>query len=174
MSSGKYEGDEQVLLIADNADPDKSIAQITEQQLQQMGFKTKLRLVTRDTMLTKFCNVPKSEAVVCPSVGWLQDFPDPQTLLDVTFNGENIVQTQNSNWAELDVPALNKEMDKAKLVTDPAERAQAWAKVNHDIVAQAPGVPYMWDYQVVATSPNVRGVQNGYSTTWDWNFTSLK
>jgi peptide/nickel transport system substrate-binding protein len=174
FASGKYEGDETVLLVGDNADPDKSISQITEQQLNEMGFKTKLRLVTRDTMLTKFCNVPRSEVSVCPSVGWLQDFPDPQTMLDVTFNGENIVQTQNSNWAELDVPSLNKEMDKARLVTDPAERAQAWAKVNHDIVAQAPGLPYVWDYQVVATSPNVRGVQNKYSTTWDWNFTSIK
>jgi peptide/nickel transport system substrate-binding protein len=174
MASGKYEGDDEVLLVADNADPDKSIAQITEQQLNEMGFKTKLRLVTRDTMLTKFCNVPKSEVNVCPSVGWLQDFPDPQTMLDVTFNGENIVQTQNSNWPELNVPELNQKMDKAKLVTDPAERAQAWADVNHDIVAQAPAIPYMWDYQVVVASPNVRGVQNGYSTTWDWTFTSIR
>jgi peptide/nickel transport system substrate-binding protein len=174
MASGKYEGDDEVLLVADSADPDKSIAQITEQQLNEMGFKTKLRLVTRDTMLTKFCNVPKSEVNVCPSVGWLQDFPDPQTMLDVTFNGENIVQTQNSNWPELNVPELNQKMDKAKLVTDPAERAQAWADVNHDIVAQAPAIPYMWDYQVVVASPNVRGVQNGYSTTWDWTFTSIR
>jgi hypothetical protein len=42
------------------------------------------------------------------------------------------------------------------------------------IVAQAPVIPYMWDYQSTAVSPNVRGVQNGYSTTWDWTFTSLR
>jgi hypothetical protein len=46
--------------------------------------------------------------------------------------------------------------------------------VNHDIMAQAPSIPYMWDYQAVVASPNVRGVQSGYSTTWDWNFTSLR
>jgi peptide/nickel transport system substrate-binding protein len=174
FASGKYEGGEQVLIVGDNADPDRSIAEITEQQLSEMGFQTKLRLVTRDTMLTRFCNVPKSEVNVCPSVGWLQDFPDPQTMLDVTFNGENIVETQNSNWPELDVPELNRKMDQAKLVTDPAERAQAWADVNRDIVAQAPAIPYMWDYQVVAASPNVRGVQNMYSTTWDWTATSIR
>jgi peptide/nickel transport system substrate-binding protein len=174
MASGKYEGSDKVLIVGDNAEPDKSIAQITEQQLNEMGFQTTLRLVTRDTMFTKFCNVPKSEVNVCPSVGWAQDFADPQTMLDPTFNGENIIPSQNSNWPELNVPALNKEIDDAKLLTDPAERATAWAKVNHDIVAQAPGVPYMWDYQVVAASKNVRGVQNGYSTTWDWNFTSIR
>jgi peptide/nickel transport system substrate-binding protein len=174
MDSGKYEGGEQLLLVADNAEPEKSIAQITEQQLNEMGFKTKLRLVTRDTMLTRFCNVPASEAHVCPSVGWAQDFADPQTMLDPTFNGNNIIPSQNSNWPELDVPELNDKIEAAKLVTDPAERAQAWADVNHDIMAQAPAIPYMWDYQAVVASPDVRGVQSGYSTTWDWNFTSLR
>ncbi len=139
-----------------------------------MGFKTKLRLVTRDTMFTKFCNVPKSEVHVCPSVGWLQDFADPQTMLDPTFNGKNILETGNSNWPELDVPAVNAAMEKAKLVTEPEERAKAWAGVNRMIMAQAPSIPYMWDYQAIVASPNVRGVQNGYSTTWDWNFTSLR
>jgi peptide/nickel transport system substrate-binding protein len=174
MASGKYEGDEKLLLVADGAEPDKSVAQITEQQLNEMGFETTLRLVTRDTMFTKFCNVPASEVHVCPSTGWLQDFSDPQTMLDATFSGENIVETQNSNWPELDVPEVNKAIDDAKLVTDPAERAQAWADVNKMIVDQAPAIPYMWDYQSLAISPNMRGVQNGYSTTWDWNFTSIK
>jgi peptide/nickel transport system substrate-binding protein len=174
FASGKYEGDEELLLVADNAEPEKSIAQITEQQLNEMGFKTKLRLVTRDTMFTRFCNVPDSEVHVCPSVGWSQDFADPQTMLDPTFNGNNIIPSQNSNWPELDVPAINDKIEAAKLLTDPAERAQAWADVNHDIMAQAPAIPYMWDYQAIVASPNVRGVQSGYSTTWDWNFTSLR
>ena len=174
MASGKYEGSDEVLIVADNADPDKSIAQITEQQLQELGFKTKLRLVTRDTMFTKFCNVPKSEVNVCPSVGWSNDFADPQTVIDPTFNGENIVETQNSNWPELDVPEINKAIDDAKLLTEPAERAKAWADVNKMITEQAPTIPYMWDYQSIAISPNMRGVQNRYSTTWDWTFTSVK
>lgn len=174
FASGKYDGDEELLLVADSAEPDKSIAQITEQQLNELGFKTKLRLVTRDTMFTKFCNVPKSEVHVCPSVGWLQDFADPQTMLDPTFNGKNILESGNSNWPELDVPAVNAAMEKAKLVTEPEERAKAWAGVNRMIMAQAPSIPYMWDYQAIVASPNVRGVQNGYSTTWDWNFTSLR
>jgi peptide/nickel transport system substrate-binding protein len=144
-ASGKYEGTETVLIVGDNAEPDKSIAQITEQQLNEMGFQTKLRLVTRDTMFTKFCNVPDSEVTVCPSVGWAQDFADPQTMLDPTFNGENIIPTGNSNWPEMDVPEVNKMIDDAKLITEPAERATAWADVNKAIMEQAPSIPYMWD-----------------------------
>jgi peptide/nickel transport system substrate-binding protein len=174
MTSGKYEGSEELLIVGDGTDPDKSIAQITEQQLNELGFKTKLRLVTRDTMFTKFCNVPDSEVHVCPSVGWSQDFADPQTMIDPTFNGNSIKETQNSNWPELDVPEVNDLIEKAKIETDPTTRAQAWADANKAVVEQAPAITYMWDYQSLAASPNVRGVQNGYSTTWDLNFTSLR
>ncbi len=48
------------------------------------------------------------------------------------------------------------------------------ADVNRRITALAPAIPYMWDYQSAIVSPNVRGVQNGYSTTWDWSYTSLR
>jgi peptide/nickel transport system substrate-binding protein len=174
FASGKYEGSETLLLVADNAEPDKSIAEITERQLNEMGFKTKLRLVTRDTMLTRFCQVPASEVNVCPSFGWAQDFFDPQTVLDPTFNGENILKVSNSNWSELDDPGVNAAIDKAKETVEPDQRAQAFAEAHKKIVALAPAIPYMWDYQSLVASPNVRGVQNGYSTTWDWNFTSLR
>ena len=174
FASGKYEGSETLLLVSDNAEPDKSIAQITERQLNEMGFKTKLRLVTRDTMLTRFCQVPDSDVDVCPSYGWAQDFFDPQTVLDPTFSGENILDVSNTNWSELDDPGVNAAIEKAKETVEPDARAQAWADVNKEIVALAPAIPYMWDYQSVVASPNVHGVQNGYSTTWDWNFTSLR
>ncbi len=174
FESGKYEGDEEVLIVGDGTDPDKSIAEITEQQLNEMGFKTKLRLVTRDTMFTKFCNVPDSDVNVCPSVGWSKDFNDPVTMLDLTFSGEHIPPTQNSNWPELDNQAVNDAINAGDLETDPAKRAQAFADANKLIVEQAPAITYMWDYQVVAASPNVRGVQSDYATTWDLNFTSLR
>ena len=173
-ASGRYEGGETVLLVSDNAEPDKSIAQITEAQLNEMGFKTKLRLVTRDTMLTRFCQVSDSEVGVCPSFGWAQDFNDPQTVLDPTFNGKLILEASNVNWSELDDPGVNAAIAKAKTIVEPEERAQAWADANKEIVALAPAIPYMWDYQSLVASPDVRGVQNGYSTTWDWNFTSLR
>jgi peptide/nickel transport system substrate-binding protein len=173
-ASGRYEGGETLLLVSDNAEPDRSIAQITEQQLNEMGFETKLRLVTRDTMLTKFCQVSGAEVSVCPSFGWAQDYSDPQTVLDPTFNGDLILEASNVNWPELDDPDVNAALDKAKEIADPAERAEAFAAANKLIVAQAPAIPYMWDYQSAVASPNVRGVQNTYSTTWDWTFTSIR
>jgi len=175
MQSGRYEGDDaEILMVADSAEPDRSIAESTERQLRDMGFRPRLRLVSRDTMFTRFCNRPDSEVHVCPSVGWLKDFPDPQTMLDLTFSGEQINDTNNSNWPELNVPAINRAIERGKTIIDLAEKARHFAGVNRMITEQAPGIPYVWDYENMISSRNVRGVQNVYSTTWDYNFTSLR
>ena len=78
-------------------------------------------------------------------MGWFKDFTDPQTLLDPTFNGENIIPKNNVNWPELDDPEINQAMNEAKLLTDPAERTKAWADIDKMIIEQAPTVHWIWD-----------------------------
>ena len=97
-----------------------------------MGFKVRLRLVTQDAMYTRFCNSPPANVAICPNVSWGKDFADAQTMLDPTFNGKNIVQQGNSNWPELNDPKINAAMDKAELLTDPKERADAWGEDRRD------------------------------------------
>ena len=174
FASGRYEGDETVLLVGSTPDPERNVAELAEQQLQHMGFRTKLRLVSQDTMLTKFCSVSGSEVHVCPNAAWARDFPDPQTMLDPTFNGAHIRATNNSNWAELDDPGVNRAIERAKLVNEPRERARAWANVNRRVVELAPAVPYVWSYIPAISSADVRGVQNDYTGAWDLSFTSVR
>jgi peptide/nickel transport system substrate-binding protein len=174
FASGRYEGDAPVLLVGASVDMERDVAQVAEQQLQELGFKTKLRLVTVDTMITKFCGVSGSEVHVCPNGGWARDFQDPQTMLDAPFNGAHISATRNSNGSELDDPDLNRAIERAKLVNDPRERARAWADVNRRVVELAPAVPYMWDYLPAISSADVRGVQNSFTAGWDLSFTSVR
>ena len=61
------------------------------QQFAKLGFKVDMKYVTRDAMYTKYCQVPRDQPDVCPSVGWLKDFADPETLLGPVFNGKNIL-----------------------------------------------------------------------------------
>ena len=95
-------------------------------------------------------------------------------MLDPTFSGKLIIPASNVNWSQLNDPGVNAAIEKANLEAEPDARAEAFAEANKLIVAQAPTIPYMWDYQAAIVSPNVRGVQNGYSTVWDCNFTSLR
>lgn len=173
-SSGKYEGDEEILMVGTGDGVAQKVAEIAQENFQQMGFKVRLRLVTQDSMYTKFCNVPDADVHVCPNVGWFKDFSDAQTLLDPTFNGELILDEGNSNWSELDVPEINSAMQEARTITDPAERAKAWAEINKMITEQAPAIPYVWDLNPMIRSKDVNGAASGYLGNWDLTFTSLK
>jgi peptide/nickel transport system substrate-binding protein len=173
-ASGRYEGGETIVLVGSNTEPENNIAQAVDQQLRELGFETKLRLMTPDTMLTKFCGVSASEVHVCPSAGWARDFADAQTVLDPPFNGAHISPTRNPNWSELNDPALNREIERAKLIENPPERARAWAAVNRRVVELAPTIPYSWDYVPAVSSADVRGVQNDFTGGWDLSFTALR
>ncbi|MBA2631976.1 MAG: hypothetical protein H0U86_03060 [Chloroflexi bacterium] len=164
----------ELLTIATNADPGNQTAQVAQGQLNKMGVKLNYRKVPHDTLLTKFCSVPKSDYVICPNVGWFKDFTDPQSLLEPTFKGEAIKPQGNVNWSLLDNKEIDDAMTKASPVPAGPERNQAWADINKMIVGQAVGVPYVWDDNINLWSKNVDGAMNAYMAGPDLSFTTLK
>jgi peptide/nickel transport system substrate-binding protein len=174
IKNGKWTGGEKVLTIATNADPGKKTAEVFQGQMESLGFKLNFRIVPQDTLYTKFCSVPSAKVAICPNVAWFKDFSDPQSMLDATFNGKNILQQGNVNWPQLDVPAINDAMKAASTVPVGPERNQAWAKINHMIAEQAPAIPWLWDKTASVGSKDVNQVVNGYYTAHDLNFTSIK
>ena len=173
-ANGKWTGGEKILTIATNADPGKKTAEVFQGQIENLGFKLNFRIVPQDTLYTKFCGVRKEEVPICPNVGWFKDFADPQSMLDPTFNGNNILDQGNVNWPQLNVPAINSAMKDAAVVPVGADRNKAWAKIGHMIAEQAPAIPYLWDKTALVNSKDVVAVANGYYTTHDLSFTSLK
>jgi peptide/nickel transport system substrate-binding protein len=173
FKNGKYSGPK-ITMVADEAGNQKAAAQVVLNGLQKIGFKVNFRTTPRDTMFSKFCSVPSNEPEICPSVGWLKDFADPQTMLDPVFNGKNIVPTGNVNWSLLNDPKLNSEMDKAETIVGDQARAQAWAKVDKDLMATSAAIPWLWDKPILVRSNNVNVVLNKANAAWDLSSMSLK
>jgi peptide/nickel transport system substrate-binding protein len=174
FSSGKCEGSHcTVTMVGDDAPPGKDTATVFQQQLQQLGFKVNFQPVAHDIMYTKFCSVPSNQPNVCPNVGWIKDFNDPQSILQVTFSGDSINPSNNSNWAQLNDPKINKAISDAVTITDEKQRAEAWGKIDDQIMEQAPVVPWVWDNDVLVRSANVDGVANLFNGEWDLSYTSL-
>jgi len=175
FSSGKCEGANcEITMVGDDSPPGADTAEVAKSQLEELGFTVNLQKVVHDIMYTKFCSVPSNAPEVCPNVGWLKDFNDGQSMLDPTFNGENVVPENNSNWPQLNVPEINKAINKATLIDNIDERNQAWGDVDKMITAEAPAIPYIWDDQANIQSPDVAGVINKFNANWDLAFTSLK
>jgi peptide/nickel transport system substrate-binding protein len=173
--SGKYTGGETITVVGSTGNPAEQDAEIVEQTLKSLGFTVKFTLVEASTMYAKYCNVPKEEINVCPSVGWIADFPDPQTVLNITFNGTTITSTGNVNWGQTNVPAINAAMAAAENVVGNEARAKAWAKIDEMLVEDAAAIPFDWDKQAGIEGSGVAGVGDIWNVgEWDYSYTSLK
>jgi peptide/nickel transport system substrate-binding protein len=173
-ADGKYAGKEKILTIATNADPGKGTATVAQNEFEKLGFTLNFRNVPQDTLYTKFCGVPERKVAICPNVGWFKDFQDAESMLQPTFAGKAIKPAGNVNWSQIKNQKIDDAMDKAALLPLGDERNQAWADINKMIVAEAPGIPYVWDDSFQLASKDLNAVMNGYFTTWDLSFSSLK
>jgi peptide/nickel transport system substrate-binding protein len=171
--SGKYTGKARVLIVGSNADPGPKEMQIVQAGLEKLGFKTTLRPVPQQTMYSKYCGYVKAKVNVCPTAGWIEDFPDPYAYLYVPFNGKSIVPVNNSNWAQLDDPKINKAMDDAAKITDPDARNKAWAEVDRMLVDAAPAIPEIWSSNALLKGTGVRGVLDAWNDDWNLSFSSV-
>jgi peptide/nickel transport system substrate-binding protein len=173
--SGKYTGSKTLQIVGATGSPEAEDAEIVNQTLKNLGFKTKFDLVDKSVMYSKYCGVPAEEIDVCPSVGWAADFGDPQAVLDVPFNGANILSSNNNNYGQVDDPAIDKAMAAAELIVGAKARAAAWAKIDEELVAQAAAIPFAWDKQPNIEAKDVAGVGDVWDLgAWDYSFTSLK
>jgi peptide/nickel transport system substrate-binding protein len=173
-ANGKYSGSP-LLTIADNISPAKETAEAFQEQVKAIGLKLQFREVPHATMLTKFCQVPKANVAICPNLGWGPDFFSAQSMIAPLFAGENLVASGNVNTAEVNDPALNAKIDKAKQVTDPAAAAKAWADLDKDVTNQAYFIPWLWDNNIGLESKNMKGVSSKFNSgAFDFAFSSLK
>jgi peptide/nickel transport system substrate-binding protein len=174
--SGKYTGSETLQVVGDSSAPANNVAEAVNSTLKSLGFKTKLNLVEHTVMYSKYCGVVSEKIDVCPNVGWIADFGDPQAVLDVPFNGNLITKTgTNSNWGLVNHPKINAAMEAASKVVGEKARGEAWAKIDRELVEEAVAVPYEWSKSPDIESSNVAGVgQFWNSGTWDYAYTSLK
>jgi peptide/nickel transport system substrate-binding protein len=143
-ANGMYSGP-QVTMVADNSPPGSNTAQVVAADLAKIGFNVKTISVTHSTMYTRFCNVPASEPNICPNVGWLPDFHEPQTVLDVTFNGNRILPANNSNWPLLNDPKINAAIARAERILNPSARYAAWGRIDQMVTRTASAVPWLWE-----------------------------
>jgi peptide/nickel transport system substrate-binding protein len=170
--SGKYTGNANVLIVGSNSDPGPQEMQIVQNGLQALGFKTTIKAVPQQTMYSKFCGYVKAHINVCPTAGWIEDFPDPYAALYVPFSGKTIVPINNVNWAVLNDPKVNDALDKAAGIADTQQRLAAFAQADKMIVDDAPAIPEIWANNPLVKGSNVHGVLDAWNDDWNLSWSS--
>ena len=65
--SGKYEGDDEILVVAENAGVDKRVGEAVNDLFEELGFNVTFREVSGRHDVTKFCPRPEADVAVCPN-----------------------------------------------------------------------------------------------------------
>jgi peptide/nickel transport system substrate-binding protein len=168
----KYTGNTTVSIVGQNAAPGPQEMQVVQNGLSKLGFKSTIKAVPQQTMYSKFCGYVKAHINVCPTAGWIEDFPDPYAALFVPFSGEAIVPINNSNWAVLNDPAINAAMNQAAAISNRAQRLAAFANVDKMIVNAAPTIPEVWANNALLMGTKVKGVLDPWNDDWNLSFSS--
>jgi peptide/nickel transport system substrate-binding protein len=127
---------------ASDTTPQPEAAQYMASVLNSLGYRATVKTLSEGI----YYDTVASEATD-PQISyndWNQDFPEAQDFIDLQFNGEKISNVGNNNESNLNVPALNHEMDAARALPIGPQRAAAWAKLDAQIIGQyAPIVVFM-------------------------------
>lgn len=172
-ASGRYEGSASLLLVGANANPGLAVIRTAKKELERLGFRVRLKLVTQDFVYTDWCQRPAKKVAVC-AAGWFKDFDDPQSMLEPIFRGDLIQRRGgNLNYSMLNDPEVDRAMDAAALL-EGSDRYAAWATIDRMIMERAVVVPFVWDKVNLARSKNVEAQANPYTGLWDLSYTAVR
>lgn len=140
------------------------LAQLMQADLAEVGVRVSLKVMSFATFL---------EAVASPDgpafsyTSWLIDYPDPSNFLDARFHSRGIGATNDGGYAR---PEVDRLLDSARAVADPAARARAYQAVERLLFDDA---PWIWGYHpqiAEVVQPYVRAVRP--HPVWVHDFTS--
>lgn len=130
-----------ITVWTDTESPNDEAGEYFNGVLQEMGFNTKLKILNADNYFTVIGNQTTPDL----DTGWgdwFQDYPHPNDFFQPLLSGESILPTNNANFANIDDPALNKEIARLGEEQLGPEQEQAYAELDRKFMEQAPWAPY--------------------------------
>jgi len=136
-----HPSDRQVTIWTNNLPPNDEAGEYFQGVLKQLGFDVKLKEINASTYFTLISNTNTPDLDAGWS-NWLLDYPHPNDYFQPQLSGESILPTGNTNWAMLDVPAINakiKQLGSEQL--GPKQEAE-YAALDKEVMKQAPWAPF--------------------------------
>ena len=114
--------------------PAPQAAQYVASVLDSLGYKATVKTLSQsvywDTISTQ-----KGDPQVA-FVQFDQDYPEGQDFIDVQLNGQNITNVGNQNTSNINIPALNQQIDAAKAMPLGAARDAMSVKLDQRVHAE--------------------------------------
>jgi peptide/nickel transport system substrate-binding protein len=133
--------DMDITLWTDTESPNNEAGEYYEGVLKELGFNTKLKIINADNYFTVIGNRTTPDLDTGWS-DWYEDYPHPNDFFQPLLAGESILQTNNGNFANIDEPALDKEIAKLGEEQLGPEQEAAYTELDKKYMELAPWAPY--------------------------------
>ncbi len=157
-SSGKYDGNEELLMVGANVDPGKAQAEVAKAQLEKLGFKVRFRTVPQDAVYTRVVPAAGQEGRGLRRRGLVQGLQRPAVDARADVQG---LEHQPERRQQQPAPSSTIRRSTRPWTTprllEGKERYQAWGEIDKMITEQAPAVPFVWDNTNLIHSKDVNG-----------------
>ena len=130
---------EEVTVYGNNDDPTPKVTQAYADQLEKMGFKTKVRILDGGVYFQTIGN-EKTEAQT-GFLNWFQDFPHPYNFMFLV-DPASIQPTNNQNINNVADKDVADTINKLKQEADTEKVADEWGALNERLVSQWDVAPY--------------------------------
>jgi len=130
-----------ITVWTDSETENKEAGEYYEGVLKELGFNTKLKVINPDNYFTVIGNKSTPELDTGWS-DWFEDYPHPNDFFQPMLAGESILRTNNGNFANIDEPALNKEIAQLGEEQLGPKQKTAYAALDKKFMKLAPWAPY--------------------------------
>ncbi len=131
--------DRTITVWGDNESPNEEATAYYAQVLRKLGFRVRLKVLSAGNYFTVIGNLSTPDLDTGWS-NWFEDYPHPNDFFQPLLSGESIFRRYNSNFTELDVPALNRRI--ASLRERPRVSESGYAALDRSFMNRAPMAPY--------------------------------
>lgn len=132
--------DRDITVWTNNLSPNDDASAYYADVLEKLGFETELKALGEN-----YFSVIGNTSTPDLDTGWanwFEDYPHPNDFFQPLLSGESIAPTSNGNFAQIDVPALNRKIDRLGAQQLSPEVEEQYAELDREYMERAPWAPF--------------------------------
>ncbi|HEX8752319.1 MAG TPA: ABC transporter substrate-binding protein [Solirubrobacterales bacterium] len=141
MIKEAHPSDMNITVWTDAETENKEAGEYYEGVLKELGFHTKLKVINPDNYFTVIGNQSTPDLDTGWS-DWYEDYPHPNDFFQPLLAGESILQTNNGNFSEVNIPAMNREISQLGQEQLGPQQEKAYAELDKKAMKEAVWAPY--------------------------------
>ncbi|MFT3866278.1 MAG: ABC transporter substrate-binding protein [Solirubrobacterales bacterium] len=165
--------DKEITVWTDSESPNNDAGTYYQGVLNEIGLKAELKIVNPDNYFTVLGNLSTPNLDTGFS-DWFEDYPHPNDFFDILLNGESIQQTNNENFSQTDIPALNEKINKLASEQLGPQQEKEYAELDEEFMKEAVWAPYGTRTLSLFVSENINLESAIWNPTFETELTSLE